>query len=205
MIPGIMQRQCTEVDTFVQNNGVDSFKQTFQPDASIDELLLDPVIYRSNESYEKLFGAGVTEDHVAEFIEYWGIDQYKEWCERDSTYDSIVSNGLYATAQDKFLEKKMSNDVEPGIRGYRMNPFRSELRDSKGVAVPEPLNPHLEDFYDPSYELYIQNNGIINYMLKVNSINSLEHLLNYKEVAMWQRAYIQKLEYDNLLVKYDDY
>jgi hypothetical protein len=202
MMPGKFRRICTEVDTFVENHGVDSYKKTYRIDTSTDELLLDPVIYRSNESYEKTFGAGVTEDHVAAFIEYWGVDQYKEWCARDTTYDSIISNGLYAAAQQKFLEKKMSmyDEVDPGIRGYRMNPFRQELRDHKGVAVPEPDSPKLEDFDDPSYDLYIQNNGIINYMLKVNSKKPLEHLLNYVEVAIWQWAYIRNLEYDEKIV-----
>ena len=205
MIPGKMLRICTEVDTFVGGHGVDSYKECFRPDMSVEELLLDPVISRSNAHYEKMFGAGVTDHHVAEFIEYWGVEQYKNWCARDKTYDSIISNGLFASAQQKFLEKKMSMsmDVEPGIRGYKLSldPYRRELRDHKGNPVPEPPTyPKLVDFYDPSYELYIQDHGIINYMLKINSINTLEHLLNYQEVAIWQKMYISKLEYDNKLV-----
>lgn len=202
MLPGKMVRICTEVDTFVESHGVDSYKEEFCPDLSVQELLLDPVVSRSNDYYEKTYGTGVTDRHIAEFIEYWGVEKYQEWCARDITYDSIVSNGLFASAQEKFLDKKMSIDVEPGIRGYKsFIPYRQELRDYKGNPVPEPPTyPKLDDFYDMSYSLYIQDHGIINYMLKINSINSLEHLLNYQEVALWQKSYISKLEYEDKLV-----
>ena len=207
MIPGKMVRICTEVDTFVENNGVDSYKKSFRPDVSIEELLLDPVVSRSNAYYEETFGAGITDDHICEFIESWGVEKYKEWCARDQTYDSIISNARFASAQRKYLEKDVEPYPEPGFRSTAIhlappyNPFHRELRDDKGNAVPEP--PHTtihDDFYDPSYMLYIQNNGVINYMLKINSINTLEHLLNYREVAAWQRSYISKLDYDDRLV-----
>jgi hypothetical protein len=205
MIPGKMHRICTEVDTFVENNGVDSYKKTFRPDSSIEDLLLDPVVSRSNEYYEKTFGPGVTDDHICEFIESWGVDQYKEWCARDHTYDVIISNARFASAQQKYLEKILDTYAEPGFRSAirlpQYNPFHRELRDEKGVAVPEPpLNTIHDDFYDSSYILYIQDNGIINYMLRVNSINTLEHLLNYRDVAAWQRSYIEKLEYEDRLI-----
>ena len=205
--PGKMLRMCTEVDTFVENNGVDSYKKAFRPDLSIEELLLDPVVCRSNEYYEKTFGAGVTDDHRCKFIEYWGVEKYKEWCARDQTYDSIISNARFASAEQKFLEKNMEIYAEPGFRSTAIhlpplyNPFHRELRDDKGNAVPEPAyNTLHDDFYDPGYSLYIQDNGVINYMLKINSINTLEHLLNYREVAAWQRSYIEKLEYEDRLI-----
>jgi hypothetical protein len=207
MIPGKMVRICTEVDTFVENNGVDSYKKAFRPDSSIEELLLDPVVSRSNEYYEKTFGAGVTDDHICDFIESWGVEQYKEWCARDRTYESIISNARFASAQRKYLEKNQETYAEPGFRSTAIrlpppyNPFHRELRDDKGVAVPEPpLTTIHDDFYDSSYILYIQDNGIINYMLKINSINTLEHLLNYRDVAAWQRCYIQKLEFEDRLI-----
>jgi hypothetical protein len=205
MFPGKMVRICTEIDTFVGNNGVDSYKETFCPDLSLEELLLDPVVSRSNEYYEKTFGAGITDDHICEFIESWGVEQYKEWCARDITYESIISNAKFALAQQKYLEKHFDY-VEPGFRSTAIhlqplyNPFHHEYHDEKGVAVPEPPDePIHDDFYDPSYGLYIQDHGIINYMLKINSINTLEHLLNYRDVASWQRSYIKKLEYDDKL------
>jgi len=206
MIPGKMFRICTEVDTFIENNGVDSYKKEFRPDLSIQELLLDPVVSRSNTYYEETFGPGVTDDHVCEFIESWGVEQYKEWCARDQTYDSIVSNARFTSAQEKYLEKNLDPYPEPGFRSTAIHlshydPFHRGLRDDKGVAVPEPpLDTIHDDFYDPSYTLYIQNNGVINYMLKINSINTLEHLLNYRDVAAWQRSYIEKLEYEGRLV-----
>jgi hypothetical protein len=193
------------VDIFVENNGVDSYKKEFRPDLSIEELLLDPVVSRSNEYYEKTYGAGITDDHICEFIESWGVEQYKEWCAREQTYDAIISNARFASAQQKYLEKNL--DVEPGFRSTAIhlpplyNPFHRELRDEKGVAVPEPPHqPIHDDFYDPSYTLYIQDNGIVNYMLRINSINTLEHLLNYRDVAGWQRSYIEKLEYEDKLI-----
>jgi hypothetical protein len=205
MIPGKLVRICTEVETFVGSHGVDSYKKTFRPNSSIDELLLDPLVSRGNEIYEKN-GPGITEDHVCEFIESWGVEQYKEWCARDNTYDSIISNARFAVAQQKYLEKNLDAYPEPGFRSTAIhlpppyNPFHREFRDDKGVAVPEPSEPTIDDFYDMNYSLYIQDNGIINYMLKVNSIDTLDHLLNYKEVAAWQRSYIRNLEYDDRLV-----
>ena len=205
MLPGTMNRVCTEIEVFVGNHGVDAYKETFRPNVATRELLLDPRVYRGNEHYEKHFGPGVTEDHVFEFIESWGVDQYKEWCARDRTYDSIISNGRFALAQQKYLDKNMDY-LAPGFRSTAIqlphyNPFHREFRDHKGNAVPEPpLEPYLEDFYDQSYGLYIQDNGIINYMLKVNSINTLEHLLNYQDVAAWQRLYIRNLEYEDKLI-----
>jgi hypothetical protein len=163
-------------------------------------------VSRSNDYYEKTFGAGVTDDHICDFIESWGIEQYKEWCARDRTYDSIISNARFASAQRKYLEKNL-DFAEPGFRSTAIrlpppyNPFHRELRDEKGIAVPEPpLNTIHDDFYDSNYILYIQDNGIINYMLKINSINTLEHLLNYRDVAAWQRSYIQKLEFEDRLI-----
>jgi len=207
MMPGSMMRICTEVDTFIRNHGIDSYKKQFRPDSTLDELMLDPIIYRSNEVYERTFGPGITEDHRCAFIECWGIEKYKELCARDSTYDSIVSNARFALAQQKFLDKNLDPYIEPGFRSASIqlrppyNPFHREFRDDKGVAVPEPPSqPMLDDFYDPTYELYIRDNGIINYMLRVNSIDTLEHLLNYKEVALWQRSYIINLEYENRLI-----
>ena len=206
MMPGKLCRICTEVDTFIENNGVDSYKKEFRPDTSIEELLLDPVVSRSNDYYEKTFGAGVTDDHICDFIESWGVEQYKEWCARDQTYDSIISNARFASAQQKYLEKILDTYAEPGFRSTAIrlshyNPFHRELRDDKGNAVPEPPHKTIhDDFYDSSYTLYIQDNGIVNYMLRVNSINTLDHLLNYRDVAAWQRTYIEKLEYEDRLV-----
>lgn len=205
MLPGCpkMLRLCADVETFVGNHGVEVYQESYRPDHSLDELLLDPCVYRGNETYEKYNGSGVTEDHIVDFIEYWGVDQYKEWCARDITYDSIISNGRFALAQQKFVEKQMSRmtSMYVGAVYPRYNPFEREFRDHKGNAVPEPpLNPMLDDFCDESYSIYIQNNGIINYMLKINSINTLEHLLNYRDVAEWQRRYIKKLEYEDKLI-----
>jgi hypothetical protein len=185
------------------NHGVEGYQETFRPHCSVDQLLLDPCVYRGNESYEKYHGPGITEDHIVDFIKYWGVDQYKEWCARDVTYDSIISNGRFALAQQIYLEKQLSTVTTSYIGAVypSYNPFEREFRDHKGNPVPEPpLEPLLDDFCDQSYSIYIQNNGIINYMLKINSINTLEHLLNYWDVAEWQRRYIKKLEYEDKLI-----
>lgn len=204
MLPGIMRRHCTEIDTFVRNNGVDSYKKTFCPTENVEDLLRDPIIMNSNQEYEETFGPGITEEDICKYIEYWGVEQYREWCAREKTYNSIVSNGRFALAQQKYLETHPDsvNNVDdiPIGRTCKCNPFRQEYRDDKGVYVPEPCEPQLDDFFDDSYSIYIQNNGIINYMLKVTSTYALEHLLNYHNVAEWQRAYIRNLEYDDRLV-----
>ncbi len=203
-IPGKMLRICTEVDTFVRNNGVDSYKKAFRPNSTREDLLRDPIIMKSNEEYEELFGPGITEDDICKYIEYWGVEQYRDWCAREKTYESIVSNGKFAEAQQKYIETHPydENVADVGIRSSRCkcDPFRQDFRDDKGVSVPEPCEPQLDDFFDESYSLYIQNNGIINYMLKVKSTYALEHLLNYRDVALWQRAYIRNLEYEDRLV-----
>jgi hypothetical protein len=202
MLPGIMRRHCTEIDTFVRNNGVDSYKKTFCPTENVEDLLRDPIIMNSNQEYEQLFGPGITEDDICKYIEYWGVEQYREWCAREKTYESIVSNGLFAEAQQKYIESHpYDSSVAVGMRTTcKCDPFRRSFRDDKGVSVPEPSDPQLDDFFDESYSIYIQNNGIINYMLKVTSTYALEHLLNYRDVAEWQRAYIRNLEYDDRLV-----
>jgi hypothetical protein len=202
IIPGTMRRNCTEIDTFVRNNGVDSYKNTYCPTENVEDLLNDPIIFNSNEEYEQTFGAGVTQEDICKYIEHWGVNQYREWCAREKTYDSIISNGAFASAQQKYIDSHPYDDsVEVGMRTTcKCNPFRQDYHDDKGVSVPEPCEPRLDDFFDESYSIYIQNNGIINYMLKVTSTYALEHLLNYREVAEWQRAYIRKLEYEDRLI-----
>jgi hypothetical protein len=205
MLPGRMMRQCAEVDSFIINNGVDSYQKTFRPMSTVEELLQDANISKWNDQYDLLFGPGINDDLIAAFIEYWGVDQYKEWCARDSTYESIVSNGLFASAQQKYLEKQVDQHVDQvpvGIRGYNLsqNPFRQEYRDHKGAAVPEPPTyPTISQPFSDEHELYIQENGIINYMIKVTCKLPLVSLLNHQNVAIWQKSYINKLRDDDNL------
>ena len=201
MLPGRMIRQCAEVDTFVINNGVDSYQKTFQPMNTVEELLQDDNISKWNEEYERTFGPCINDELVAAFIEHWGVHQYKDWCARDSTYDLILSNGLFTSAQQKYLEKQMCK-IPVGIRGYNLseNPFRREFRDHKGCVVPEPPTyPTITQPFGDEHELYIQENGIINYMIKVTSKLPLEVLLNHQDISMWQKSYINKLEEDEHL------
>ena len=188
-------RQCTEIEAFVSSHGVDDYKRTFRPNATIEELLQDERVSRGNENHEKYFGTGITEEHRCAYISQWGIAQYKEWFARDSDYLTIVQK--YAEAQQRFLEKPHP-EVE-SIRSARyVDPFYRGMRDIKGDAIPEPpIDVGKEDFYDTTHELYIQDNGILNYMLFVNSPYPLETLLHYPNVAFWQRCYIRKLDYDD--------
>lgn len=202
MLPGKMIRQCTEVDTFVINNGVDSYQKTFQPMNTVEELLEDENISKWNDEHEGIFGPSINDNLIAKFIEHWGVDKYKDWCARDSTYHLIISNPLFASAQQKYLEKQIYSEIPVGIRGYTLsqNPFRREFRDHKGVAVPEPPTyPKITYPFGDEYELYIKENGIINYMIKVTSSLPLETLLNRQDIAMWQKCYINKLEKDEHL------
>jgi hypothetical protein len=216
MLPGRMVRQCADVERFIINNGAESYQQTFRPMTTVEELLQDENIAKWNEQYDLSRGPGINDNLIAAFIEYWGVYQYKDWCARDSTYDSIISNGLFASAQQKYLEKYIDQasvgeesvgeesvgEVPVGIRGYKLsqNPFRQEFRDHKGVAVPEPPTyPTISHPFADEYELYIQENGIINYMIKVTCKIPLEVLLNHHDVAMWQKSYINKLRDDEHL------
>jgi hypothetical protein len=191
-------RQCTDIEAFVSSHGVDDYKRTFRPHATIEELLQDHRVARGNEDYEKDFGSGVTEDHRCAYIAQWGVVQYKEWFARDSDYLTIVQNPKFAEAQRIFLDKPIPK-VEPGIRSARYveDPFYRGMRDYKGDAIPEPPLIVGEDDYDTDHEIYIQENGILNYMLLVNSELPLETLLHYPNIAFWQRCYIRKLDYDD--------
>jgi hypothetical protein len=200
MIAPSFVRQCTEIEAFVSSHGVDDYKRTFQPNATIEELLQDECVSRGNENHEKYFGTGITDEHRSAYIAQWGIAQYKDLFARDSDYLTIVQK--YAEAQQRFLDKPIP-DVEIGIRSARYveDPFHRGMRDIKGDAIPEPpMDVGKEDFYDTAHELYVQDNGILNYMLLVNSKYPLETLLHYPNVAFWQRCYIRKLDYDDQIV-----
>jgi len=198
MIAPSFARQCADIEAFVSSHGVDDYKRAFRPNATIEELLQDDRIARGNADYEMDFGTGVTEEHRCAYIAQWGVAQYREWFARDSDYLTIVQNPKFAAAEQIFLEKPIP-EVEPGMRSARYveDPFHRGMRDIKGDAIPEPTDVGKDDFYDTSYELYIQDNGILNYMLFVNSPLPLETLLHYPNVAYWQRIYIRKLDYDD--------
>ena len=199
MIAPSFVRQCTEIETFVGTHGVDDYKRSFRPNATTQELLQDERVAKGNQNYEERYGSGVTEEHRCAYISQWGIARYKEWFARDSDYLTIVQNPKYAAAQQLFLDKPIP-EVELGIRSARYveDPFHRGMRDIKGDAIPEPpVDVGKEDFYDTSHELYIQDNGILNYMLLVNSKYPLETLLHFPNVAFWQRCYIRKLDYDD--------
>lgn len=199
MIAPSFVRQCTEIETFVSIHGVDDYRRSFRPHATMEELLQDDRVLRGNEQYEKCFGTGITEEHRCAYIAQWGIAQYRDWFARDSDYLTIVQNPKFAYAQQMFLDKPIP-EVEPGIRSARYveDPFHRGMRDINGVAIPEPsLVVGEEDFYETVHELYVQDHGILNYMLLVNSTYPLETLLHYPNVAFWQRCYIRKLDYDD--------
>jgi hypothetical protein len=201
MPPSTFVRQCTEIETFVGTHGVDDYKHEFRPNTTIDELLQDERIARGNQHYEEHHGSGVTEEHRCAYIAQWGVAQYRDWFARENDYLTIVANPKFAEAQRVFLDKPIP-EVDPGIRSARYveDPFRRGMMDIKGTAVPEPpMDVGKEDFYDTEHELYIQDHGILNYMLKVNSPYPLETLLHYQNVAFWQRCYIRKLDYEDKL------
>jgi hypothetical protein len=178
---------------------VDDYKRTFRPHATVDELLQDERVAKGNQNYEERYGSGVTEEHRCAYIEQWGVVQYCEWFARDSDYLTIVQNPKFAEAQQIFLDKP-NPEVELGIRSSRYveDPFHRGMRDIKGDAIPEPpVDVGKDDFYDTTHELYVQDNGILNYMLLVNSKYPLETLLHFPNVAFWQRCYIRKLDYDD--------
>jgi len=199
MLPSLGFRSCSDIETFVGSHGVDDYKRQHRPHATIDELLQDECVARGNHHYEENFGSGVTEEHRCAYIEQWGVAQYRDWFARESDYLTIVENPKFAEAQRIFLDKPIP-EVEPGIRSARYveDPFHRNMHDIKGVALPEPpMDVGKDDFYDTQHELYVQDNGILNYMLLVNSKYPLETLLHYPNIAFWQRYYIRKLDYDD--------
>lgn len=198
MIAPSFLRQCTEIETFVGTHGIDDYKREFRPNATTAELLQDERVVRGNQHYEENYGSGVTDEHRFAYIAQWGVAQYRDWFARDSDYLTIVANPKFAEAQQIFLDKPIP-EVEPGVRSSRYieDPFHRGMRDIKGVAIPEPPIDVVKDDYDTEHELYIQDNGILNYMLYVNSPLPLETLLRYPNIAYWQRTYIRKLDYDD--------
>jgi hypothetical protein len=196
--PSKFVRQCTEIETFVGTHGVDDYKREFCPNSTIEEVLQDECVERGNKFYEANYGAGVTMEHRCDYIAQWGVAQYKDWFSRDTDCKTIVQNPKFLEAQKKFLQKPIP-EIEPGIRlaRYVEDPFHRGMRDIKGIAIPEPVDVGKNDFEDTTHELYIQNNGILNYMLLVNSPLPLNTLLRYPNVAFWQRCYISKLDYDD--------
>ena len=197
--PGAFTRQCTDIGMFVSSHGVHEYRRAFRPNTTIEELMQDGRVASGNDDYEKTFGDGVTEEHRCAYIEQWGVIKYREWFARYSDYRTIVQNPKFLEAQRVFLNKP-EDEVPPGIRSSRHveDPFHRGMRDIKGVAIPEPpVDVGKDDFYDTTHELYIQDNGILNYMLLVNSPLDLETLLRYPNVALWQRSYIRKLDYDD--------
>ena len=198
MIAPSFVRQCTEIETFVGTHGVDDYKRSFRPNATTQELLQDERVAKGNQNYEERYGSGITEEHRCAYIAQWGVAQYKDWFARDSDYLTIIQNPKFAEAQQRFLDKPIP-EIEPGIRSSRYveNPFHRGMRDIKGDAIPEPGEVGKDDFCNTEHELYIQDNGILNYMLLVNSPLHLETLLHYPNVALWQRCYIRKLDYDD--------
>ena len=200
--PPQFTRQCTDIDAFVSSHGVHEYRREFRPNTTIEDLMQDERVASGNAEYETIYGTGVTEEHRCAYIAQWGIAQYKDWFARDSDYLTIVQNPKFAEAQQRFLDKPIQ-EIEPGIRSARYveDPFHRGMRDIKGDAIPEPpVDVGKDDFYDTTYELYIQDNGILNYMLFVNSPLPLETLLHYRNVAYWQRSYIRKLDYDDKIV-----
>lgn len=191
-----MLRQCTDVDTFISNHGVDSYRETFRPLMTNDDLLMDLEISRANKYYENK--NGITEQDIFNFIEHWGAEKYREWCARDSTYAAIIEK--YSIAQDKYLEKIVDGHVKINVFDLSRNPFRRELRNHKGEAVPEPpTTPSIKEPYDTSAESFIRKNGIIHYMIRTTSKKTLEELLEYDNIAKSQKSYIYNLDYESHL------
>lgn len=193
-----MNRVCTDVKAFVMMHGVEEYKNEFCQNVTIHELLQDEHIASGNEEYEKNNGSGVTEHHRCEYIKKWGVSQYQEWFERDNDCLTIMTNPRFAEAQEIFLKKHVHKEITVSF-----DPFHRNLRDKKGIAIPEPCMLFKdEQFYDDHYDLYIQTHGILNYMLIMNSDERLETLLCYPDVASWQQCYIRKLDYEDKIESY---
>lgn len=170
MEPPKMMRQCADEKTFVRFNGIESFQHTFARKETIGQLLQDPIRAEANTYYEEHIGPGITKADVDSFIARWG-EHYDAWFVR-KTYTPVF-------------------------------PFEKNLRDYKGTPVPQGRGPFkglgFDDVILPE-EMYIRQHGILNYMIRYKTTETLEELMEMPRYAEHQQAYIRELEYAGLLV-----
>jgi hypothetical protein len=165
-----MIRQCADEKAFIGFNGIESFQRAFRPTETIEQLLEDPLRADANAYYEQHTGSGITKVDVDAFISIWG-HKYDEW----------------------FVRKTYTREF----------PFENNLRDYKGTPVPQGKGPfkglEIGDVILPE-EMYIRRHGILNYMIRYKTTETLEELMSMQRYAEHQQAYIRMMEYDGLLI-----
>ena len=162
-----MIRQCADEKAFIGFNGIESFQRSFRPKETIDQLLQDPVRADANHYYECHSGTCITKEDMDAFMQLWG-DKYEDW----------------------FVRKTYT----------RVFPFENNLRDYKGTPVPQGKGPFkglsIGDVILPE-EMYIRRHGILNYMIRYKTRETLEELMSMQRYAEHQQAYIRMMEYDD--------
>ena len=158
-----------------------------------------------------------------EFVKRWGLDTFDSYFNRDSL---IRTDEVFQKEQDEYIAWTTAwiDGIPPPPRliseskyndryqHSELNPFRHELRDIDGNAVPEPIAypchlvwPEKKDYtFDTSdisfIENYIRENGVLMFMLMFKYKYSLVCLIGYRGVADAQLAYIEKLKREGKLI-----
>jgi len=190
MDPPKMMRQCTDESTFVRFNGIDSFRRTFQR----NEAAKDPKLAEANTYYEENYGPGITRDDMDAFVVRWG-EHYEDNFGPGITKADIESfMARWGEHYDKWFVRKTNKNTFP---------FEKNLRDYKGTPVPQGRGPFKGLGFDDvilTEEMYIRKHGILNYMIRYKTTETLEELMEIPRYAEHQQAYIRELEYDGLLL-----
>ena len=181
-----MMRSCADPITFVKNNGLDAYQSQFSG-------LVMPELLIAEEYYKEKWGPRVTKQHIYDYIRYWGVADYITNCSPDSTYAMMMGDEEFYAAQMLYYKEP----TEARLSGFRIvrtipNPYYRNIRDYKGVLVPEPPNEYNDKEYDID-KMYIYTHGIVNYVLYSGIKIPMTTLIASCLVANLQRCYIERV------------
>jgi hypothetical protein len=182
-----MMRSCAEPISFVQHNGLDNYQRQFN-NVVTHELLM------AEEYYKETWGPRVTKKHICDYIRYWGMPDYITNCSPDSTYVTLMADEEFCAAQILFEKEPMGPALYGHFRMVRtiQDPYYRNIRDHKGVLIPEPPIESNDNEYDID-KIYIYTHGIVNYVLYSGIKIEMTTLLASRSVAIWQRCYIERV------------
>ena len=178
---------CADPIAYVRNNGLIDYKSQFNN-------VVTPELLIAEEYYNEKFGPRVTKQHICDYIRYWGISDYINNCSPDSTYDIMMSDEDFCAAQMLCYKETTGVELLKRNRTIQMiqDPYYRNIRDYKGVLIPEPPNKYIENDFEFDKE-YIYANGIVNYVLYSGTKKHMKTLLASRAIATWQRCYIERV------------
>lgn len=177
-----MMRQCSDSIAFIQLHGLDSYKKQFNTEIT-DEL------NEADQYYKEHFGPKVTKQQICDYIRYWGVTHYITNCSPESTYSDIIADPEFCEAQITFYINPIDEISE--FHKVSLDPYYRNIRDVNGVLVPEPI-----EYHDIEYDVdtkYIEQHGIVNYVLYTTCKIPLITLLSSRSVAYCQNKYIDSI------------